>query len=84
MKVIQDELSWCMLFADDITLITKTRDGVNNKLERSRHTVKSVDFRLSILNTKRLHCGFTGGKRREKSHHRWAGMTIPKVEKFEN
>ena len=32
-KGIQDELSWYMLFVDDIVLIDETKDGVNDKLE---------------------------------------------------
>ena len=44
---IQDELPWCMLFADDIVLIDETRQGVNDKLERWRHTLKSRGFRVS-------------------------------------
>jgi len=32
-RAIQDELPWCMLFADDIVLIDETRVGVNAKLE---------------------------------------------------
>jgi len=36
---IQDEISWCMLFTDDIILVDKTRAGVNAKLELWRQTV---------------------------------------------
>ena len=30
---IQDDITWCMLFADDIVLIDETKFGVNAKLE---------------------------------------------------
>jgi len=29
----QDEIPWCMSFADDIVLIDETREGANTKLE---------------------------------------------------
>ena len=32
-RVIQDEISWCMQFADDIVLVDETIAGVNVKLE---------------------------------------------------
>jgi len=32
-RAIKDEIPWCMLFADDIILVNKTRAGVNAKLE---------------------------------------------------
>ena len=32
-RAIQDEIPWCMLFADDIVLVDETRAGVNAKLE---------------------------------------------------
>jgi Reverse transcriptase (RNA-dependent DNA polymerase) len=30
---IQEDISWCMLFADDVVLIDESRIGVNQKLE---------------------------------------------------
>ena len=38
-----------MLFVDDIVLIDETRGGLNEKLERWRHSLESRDFRLSRL-----------------------------------
>ena len=35
---IQDEIPWCMLFADDIVLIDETRQGVNTKVKWWRDT----------------------------------------------
>jgi len=57
---IQDELPWSMLFTDDIVLIDETRQGVNDKLERWRHTPESGDFRVSRSKTEYLHCCFSG------------------------
>jgi len=56
---IQDELPGCMLFADDIVLINETRPGVDDKLERWRHTLESRGFRVSRSKTKYLHCCFS-------------------------
>ena len=46
-RVIQDEILWCILFADDIVLVDETRAGVNAKLELWRKTLESRGFRLS-------------------------------------
>ena len=48
---IQDELPWCMLFADDIVLVDESIQGVNGKLGRSRNTLESSDFRVSRSKT---------------------------------
>ena len=32
-RAIQDEIPWCILFADDIVLVDETRAGVNAKLD---------------------------------------------------
>ena len=40
-RAIQDEIPWCVLFADDIVLVDETRVGVNVKLELWRQTLES-------------------------------------------
>ena len=68
-----------MLFADDIVFIDETREGINNKLERRRHTFESRGFRWSISKTNYLHYGFSGrGKRGGEVIIN--GMGIAKVE----
>ena len=61
-KGIQDELPWCMLFANDIVfvLVDESREGVNGKPERWRHTLESRGFRISRSKTEYLHCCFSG------------------------
>ena len=34
---IQGEISWCMLFADDVVLVDESRTGVNRKLAVETH-----------------------------------------------
>ena len=50
-RAIQDEIPWCMLFADDIVLVDETRAGVNAKFELWRQTRESRGFRLSRAKT---------------------------------
>ena len=38
---IQDDITWCMLFADDVVLVDKSRAGVNRKLELWRRMLES-------------------------------------------
>ncbi|MES6826658.1 reverse transcriptase domain-containing protein, partial [Cutibacterium acnes] len=44
---IQEEVPWCMLFADDVVLIDETREGVNAKLELWRGVLELNGFRIS-------------------------------------
>ena len=70
-----------MLFADDIVLIDETRQGVNVKLERWRHTLEARDFRVSRSKMEYLHCCFSGrvDAGREVTLDE---RSIPKVDKF--
>ncbi|XP_055803631.1 uncharacterized protein LOC129872738 [Solanum dulcamara] len=55
----QEELSWCMLFADDIVLTDETRNGVNDRLEVWRQKLESKGFRLSRTKTEYFECRFS-------------------------
>jgi len=58
-RTIQDEIPWCMLFADDIVLVDETRAEVNTKLELWRQTLVSRGFRLSRAKTEYMECKFS-------------------------
>ena len=62
---IQGDISWCMLFADDIVLVDESRTGVNQKLELWWETLESKGFRLSRTKTEYMICDF-GTTTREK------------------
>ncbi|XP_021737843.1 uncharacterized protein LOC110704370 [Chenopodium quinoa] len=57
-RPIQDEVPWCMLFADDIVSVDETKDGVNAKLEQWRQRLESRGFKLSRSKTEYLVCRF--------------------------
>ena len=56
---IQEEVPWCMLFADDVVLIDETREGVNAKLELWRGVLESKGFRISWTKTEYMECKFS-------------------------
>lgn len=47
-RAIQNTISWCMLFINNIILVDRTRAWLNAKLELWRQTLKSRGFRLRI------------------------------------
>ncbi|XP_009613960.2 secreted RxLR effector protein 78-like [Nicotiana tomentosiformis] len=55
---IQNEVSWYMLFANDIELIDETHCGVNERLEVWRQTLESKGFKLSRIKIEYLECKF--------------------------
>jgi len=55
----QEDVPWRMLFANDILLVNKSREGVDGKLELWRSTLESKGFRLSISKTESMECNFS-------------------------
>jgi len=66
-RAVQNEISWCMLFAYDIVLVDETRAEVNVKLELWRQTLEFQDFRLSRIKTDYMECKFSKQKIRDYS-----------------
>ncbi|XP_070002487.1 uncharacterized protein [Nicotiana sylvestris] len=56
---IQEEVPWCMLFANDIVLIDESRACVNERLEVWRHALESKGFKLSRIKMEYLECKFS-------------------------
>ena len=81
-RSIQEEVPWCMLFADDIVLIDETRDKVNDRLEAWRHTLECKGFKLSRTKTEYLECNFSIARDKEDIDVRLAMQPIPKRESF--
>ena len=55
---IQEDIPWCMLFADDVVLVDESQAGVNRKLELWRQTLESKGFKLSRTKTEYMRCDF--------------------------
>ncbi|PKA53729.1 ubiquitin-protein ligase E3 C [Apostasia shenzhenica] len=52
-----------MLFADDIVLIEKTKEGAKAKLELLRNALESKGFHLSRSKTEYMKCTFSQEKK---------------------
>nr|XP_016475802.1 PREDICTED: uncharacterized protein LOC107797417 [Nicotiana tabacum] len=79
---VQGEMSWCMLFTDDIFLIDETQGRVNDRLEVWRHAPESKALKLSRTKMEYLECKFSADPREAWTcgldrRHSWAGP-IPK------
>ena len=70
-----------MLFADDIVLVDETRSGLNERLEKWRHSLESRNFRLRRSKTENLRCGFSGVEM-DGGEVTMGGVVVPQVEKF--
>ncbi|KAI0507444.1 hypothetical protein KFK09_013569 [Dendrobium nobile] len=59
---LQEDVLWCMLFADNVLLVDKTKEGVEGKLELSRFTLESKGFCLSRSKTEYMECNFSSNR----------------------
>jgi len=59
----------------------KTREGVNAKLERWKHALESIGFKVSRSKTEYMHCDFSG-REEVGGEVTLDRLSIPKVEKF--
>ena len=78
---IQGDISWCMLFADDIVLVDESRTGVNQKLELWLKTLESKGFRLSRTKTEYIRCDFDTTTREEEDIS-LEGQVLPRNDTF--
>ena len=78
---IQGDISWCMLFVDDVVLVDESQAGVNMKLELWRQTLESKGFRLNRTKTEYMKCDF-GGATQEEGDVNLEGQVVPKKDIF--
>ena len=79
---IQEEVPWCMLFADDIVLVDESRDCVNAKLGGWREALESKGFKISHTNTEYMYCNFNGNIERAETTMKIEDHEIPQSNSF--
>ncbi|GKF16039.1 retrovirus-related pol polyprotein LINE-1 [Tanacetum coccineum] len=57
-KEIQEDIPWCLIFADDIVLVSESVEGLNIRLENWREALEDNDLRVSREKTEYLRCDF--------------------------
>ncbi|KAL6570221.1 hypothetical protein OROMI_014735 [Orobanche minor] len=73
---IQNDVPWCMMFADDIVLIDEMKVGVQQKLELWRDTLEARGFRLSRSKTEYMECRFSDNSDREAERITFDGKVV--------
>ncbi|GKF66251.1 retrovirus-related pol polyprotein LINE-1, partial [Tanacetum coccineum] len=44
---IHEDIPWCLIFADDIVLVSKSAEGLNNRLENWREALEDNGLRIN-------------------------------------
>ena len=79
---IQEEVPWCMLFADEIVLVDELRDGVNAKLERWYETLEPKGFKINHTKTQYMDCNFSRQLQKAETTVRTKTQEIPQRDSF--
>jgi hypothetical protein len=78
---IQDGITWCMLFTDDVVLVNESKTCVDQKLELWRRTLEVKCFRLSRSKTEYMKYDFNATTQEEEDV-RLDGQVVPKKDTF--
>ncbi|XP_071688096.1 uncharacterized protein [Rutidosis leptorrhynchoides] len=57
-RAIQECISWCLIFADDIVLVFESNEELNRRLEQWRVALEGNGLQISRQNTEYLRCDF--------------------------
>ncbi|KAI8543266.1 hypothetical protein RHMOL_Rhmol08G0203600 [Rhododendron molle] len=82
MDGVQEDITWCMMFADDIVLVDETSRCVNTKLEIWREALESKGFRISRSKTGYMVCKFGGTSSAHEERVMIQDQEIPKSDYF--
>ena len=80
---IKEEVSMCMLFGDDITLVAKSREEINADLEIWRNTLESKGFCLCRSKINHIHCNYVNRQLKDDLDVKHRSQILPPVKKFE-
>nr|GEV44479.1 chaperone protein DnaJ [Tanacetum cinerariifolium] len=61
-KEIQEDIPWCLIFADDIVLVSESAESLNIRLENWREALEDNGLRVSREKTEYLRCDFGNGE----------------------
>ncbi|XP_071739038.1 uncharacterized protein [Rutidosis leptorrhynchoides] len=55
---IQGSIPWCLIFADDIVVVSESQDELNRRLEQWRNALEQNGLRISRLKSEYLRCDY--------------------------
>ncbi|GKD88566.1 retrovirus-related pol polyprotein LINE-1 [Tanacetum coccineum] len=61
-REIQEDIPWCLIFADDIMLVLESAEGLNTRLENWIEALEDNGLRVSREKTEYLRCDFGNGE----------------------